>query len=370
MTRRPSPDQSPGHEPASDPQPAPWHTLPEPPGRQLDDLGPQLLDGLYGGLLIDEEWSVRTERSFTWWPHRLAQHVTASEPRLAFGDPMIALHGQSDVVAEVTAPQERVTGLLADLNRNATLGAYVWDPAQRTIGYATSAYLYEGNLGVQEVLRLALLLGATEAELVAEALAAELEGKPAYSSHPTSGPRPVGDDLLNFVGQIVVPHGEEPSEFIGLVPEAGAALHWAMASGDDEGFTGELPYHGDRPAVSMGAGDAVAIAGPLQTALVRVLATQAHPTYGSGALMLMLLPDHFDEDTAPATADALNRAEATTLTGFPQFGAWCVAAHDPSTLAFATFLPSIIARPGLIGTMCFYLQLRAAWAREQLADAE
>lgn len=47
MTRQPSHDRSPGHEPASDPQPPPWHTLPEPPGRQLDNRGAALLDGLY-----------------------------------------------------------------------------------------------------------------------------------------------------------------------------------------------------------------------------------------------------------------------------------------------------------------------------------
>lgn len=46
----------------------------------MTDIGLQMLDSLVDQMMIDEEWSVRRERGFTWWSYRLAQHVEVSPP--------------------------------------------------------------------------------------------------------------------------------------------------------------------------------------------------------------------------------------------------------------------------------------------------
>lgn len=44
------------------------------------DVGLEALDRIFDMLQIDEEWSVRRQRGFTWWSYRLAQHIDATEP--------------------------------------------------------------------------------------------------------------------------------------------------------------------------------------------------------------------------------------------------------------------------------------------------
>src|SRR5438034_671528 len=42
------------------------------------DLGLEVLDFVSMSMQIDDSWSVRTARGFTWWGHRLAQRVSAA----------------------------------------------------------------------------------------------------------------------------------------------------------------------------------------------------------------------------------------------------------------------------------------------------
>ncbi len=35
----------------------------------MHDVGIRLIESLYSQLVIDEEWSVRRERGFTWWSY-------------------------------------------------------------------------------------------------------------------------------------------------------------------------------------------------------------------------------------------------------------------------------------------------------------
>ena len=61
-----------------------------------------------------------------------------------------------------------------------------------------------------------------------------------------------------------------------------------------------------------------------------------------------------------------DRAEATELTGFPQFGAWCCDPGNDTTLAHATFVPSALHDPGLVDTLLFYTWLRNGWVKDRL----
>lgn len=44
------------------------------------DVGLDAVEYLFKALQVDEEWSIRRPRGFTWWSYRLAQHIDATEP--------------------------------------------------------------------------------------------------------------------------------------------------------------------------------------------------------------------------------------------------------------------------------------------------
>jgi hypothetical protein len=342
----------------------PWVSPAERPDQPLPDDGPAILDELFEALYVDDEWSVRDDRAFTWWPYRVPQRIEVSEPRLSFGDPTIKVTATCELVTGVTAPTETRELAVAAMNQHASMGAYVWDEERRAVRLATTAYLHPENRSLFSIVVMAVLLCANEANAKAPSLASVLQGRPGERPHPTSGARPEPDELLGFVDQVVVPTGAEPSGFVGLPPEAEEALDWCMANSSDSGFTGELPFYGDTPVATLAATGG----GPVETAMVRMLTDQPHPGYGSGLLMLLMLPDTFERHDAAVLADALNRAEADELTGFPLFGAWCPA-PEGSTLSFCTFLPSVIAQPGLLATLSFYELLRVGWVRAGLSEA-
>jgi hypothetical protein len=351
---------------AIDRRPMPWETLnqPAPPG--IPDLGPPVLEALFGKLMIDDKWSVRALRSFTWWPYRLAQRVSVSSPRLAFGDPMVAVRVVNDLVRDVKADDTVVENIVGLMNMHASDGAYVWDPDARHVTVTTSAYIHNGNRSLERFFSGAVLLTTIEAHAKAKQLAELLDGEPATSEHPVSGPRPVLDDLLNFADTDVVPRGQGVSAFAGQAMEAARqapSLQSTMVTSSPTGLTAELPFFGDMPAIAKAA---LGSSGPVETSLVELLTEPRHPGYGSGLLALLRLPVRQPPDEIRRLAHGLNRAEANELTGFPQFGAWCRDASDETSLVFATFVPSVLFDPGIITTLLFYTGLRNEWARDRL----
>lgn len=344
----------------------PWETLKHEPTSALPDLGPATLDSLFEKLMIDDEWAYCAGRAFSWWPHRLAQRVSVTAPREAFGDPMVAVRVTNDFVTDVEADDEMVEEVIGLLNMHASVCAYVWDSDARAVTIATSAYIHEGNRSLERFFSAAVLLSTIEAHAKAIQVAEILSARPATSEHPISGERPMPDDLLGFAEDQIVPRGQGLSAFVGPAIENATrapGIGWGMANASPEGFTGELPFLGDIPAVvkvALGAD------GPVETSLVQLLTEPRHPAYGSGLLMLLRLPITQPADEIHRLAHGLNRAEALELTGFPQFGAWCRDPSDDTSLVFATFVPSACFDPGIVNTLLFYTALRNEWAKERL----
>ena len=361
--------EPPGQEPTSSAQmsapadeslvPRTWDAGPFDPA--LPDLGPELLAAVARRLQVDEEWCLEAGRSLTWWSHRLAQQVTADIPRLTVGEPTVALRARIDLVTDVTADDDHVIGVLDILNHAASLGALVYDSDRRVVYQSATAYLNDGNRGVEDVFTFAALLGNVEAHGRTDGLAAALGGRPAVSGHPISGDRQVADGML-LLDEELRREGLRPSQFAG--PVFGALpdspyIPWVMATGDDEALSGELRFTGDIPAVV-----AAATGRRPETALVQISTTAAHPAWGNGALILLQLPLAVGDEAA-MLAHGLNRAEAAEWTGFPQFGAWCTSGDGG--IVHAAFVPNYAAILGLFPVLGFYTALRAAWAAERLA---
>lgn len=336
----------------------------------LTDLGTELVDHLYGQLQIDEPWSVRRERGFTWWGYRLAQHVEVGRPIRSHDLDVHLVRIWTEVARDVD-PTIDPAGLLGEVNLHATMSALVWDSSTATINACCTAVVHQDNISwLWKILMTAAVLQNAAAHSYSHRIARACNGTPAASDHPASGERPDLDDMLNVPEQVIMPLGAEPSQFAGPLTaglDKFAAEMGCFATSDESGATCEVPYTGDLPAFLQ---DPDAPDRERLTALVRVFPRQPHPQFGNGALVTLQLPYSPDAENAAMLANKLNAEEARGDLSAPLLGAWC---PDPlrkehNTLAFCTFLPNALARPGLLENQLIYQAARAQFALRQLQN--
>lgn len=309
----------------------------------MSDPGLHMLGVLYRQLMIDDQWSVRRERGFTWWGYRLAQHIEVDPPIASHGLDWCNLRVWTEVVRDVD-PSTNPAQTLATVNLQATLSALVWDEATASINECCTIGVHQDNVGwLGKILATAAVLQNTAAHSRANALAKACGGAAAASDHPTSGLRPELDDMLSVPAQVVVPAGTEPSAFEGPLSEGlakfAADMGWYGTS-DATGIVVEVPYTGSRPAFTRDPQDPDTA---LETALVRTFTDQPHPQFGHGSLLVTQLPIAPGPDESIAVANTLNAAEAVgDVTAPPLLGAWCpdVLSKDGNGLAFCSFLPT------------------------------
>lgn len=95
------------------------------------DVGLEAIDRIFDMLQIDDEWSVRRPRGFTWWSYRLAQHIDATEPWQDEEFQLSRIRVRTDLV-NVNDPSRRPEEFVALMNAQETLSAVVWDPQERS----------------------------------------------------------------------------------------------------------------------------------------------------------------------------------------------------------------------------------------------
>ncbi|OBK86348.1 hypothetical protein A5648_05870 [Mycolicibacter sinensis] len=330
----------------------------------------QMLDHLYDKLMIDEQWSVRRERGFTWWGYRLAQHIEVSPPIRSHDLDVCIVRIWTEVARDVD-PATDPAELLAAVNMQSTMSALVWDPKTATITECCTAVVHAENAAwLWKILMTAAVLQNTAAHSRAHAIADACGGTPAASNHPTSGERPELDDMLNSPEHVIAPVGAEESRFTGALAEGLGKFAWEMGwygSSDETGIVCEVPYTGNRPLILQ---DAHAPDTARETALVRIFTDQPHPEFGNGALVLMQLPVNPGAEESTKLANRLNIIESHGDLSTPLLGAWCpdMSREDHDGLAFCSFLPNVLARPGLLENQIVYQAARAQFALRQLQN--
>jgi hypothetical protein len=308
------------------------------------DLGPRVVQQLLEALQLDDGWSMRSRRSFTWWGHHLAQRVWAERPHRDGAD-STRVQGTTVVLKGVRrAPQTVET--IASLNRFATFSALVWNPYSGEVALHCSAYFTRDNARwLQPIFAKAITMQAAEAHVQLESLLGLLGGRPAWSDHPKRGHRYDPDSKLDVLGTVYARVGGASSPFTAADFDAILRMEqppWASASVEGRTLTAEVPLDG--------AG------GP--RAVLTASSEGSHPQLGSGLLVRLRLP------SAPALpaaelAGRLNAAEAFEWTEVNLFGAWC-SGHDEH-LWFALFLPAGLYEPGLLGLIVRNAVARARW---------
>ncbi len=334
------------------------------------DVGLRAINELREALQIDDAWMTPFDRGFSWWSYRLAQHVSVdavqSDGRMDFATVRIT----TDVVREVTRPDAAVEWVSL-ANTQQTLNALIWDANARVIRECCTAVVTEENLGwLGKVILAAAAMQNTAAHSRAPSLAETVGGVPAESAHPATGRRDDPDEILLVPEQVIASAGQQPSAFHGDLIEALEPFvqqqMGLMGFADESGFSCEIPY-----TSSISALEASALGGAVTpgTALVRIDADIAHPQYGSGALLTMHLPGAMPRRQTAEWASWLNQLEAATTTDTSLLGAWCPdpAGDDAATaLAFVAFIPSLLARGGLLQNLVIYQTGRARLAASYL----
>jgi hypothetical protein len=328
------------------------------------DIGLQAIDRIFDMLQVDEAWSVRRPRGFTWWSYRLAQHVDATEPWQDDEYQLSRIRIRTELVDSVTAvkPPEPFVALA---NMQETLSAVVWDPQDRSISECCTGIVHQENLGwLSRLLATAAILQNDAAHGRAQALAEIVGGFPAASSHPQNGERPEPDSMLGVPAGLNDQARDAGRSFRGpLCANLGGVLsdYELLGFSDESNFSCEVPFTGVVPIAAMAALDLPGKSQQPETSLLRIYPDIEHPNLGSGALITLLLPITYEPDDVPGIANRLNLAEAKGNTSSSLLGAWC---PDPTnknrnTIAFTAFLPDLLAEPGVLENQVVFNAVRS-----------
>ena len=228
------------------------------------DPGLERVSRLAALLQIDDKWSVRSKRGFTWWSYRLAQHIEAGRPKLINGQSVSLVHVYTELLQQVpdSGPAIALAGLA---NGRETLNAVVFDPTKKTLSECCTALVHEGNLGwMDRLLGFAAILQNTAAHSRAHAAAEATKATIAQSTHPVSGERPAIDEILGVAQAAAATGQSRPSAFAGglisALPDFAKSFGF-LGFGDASGFSCEVPFSAD-PAVplsSAAGGDGTSI---------------------------------------------------------------------------------------------------------------
>ena len=310
------------------------------------DFVEEVLKFLSQRMQIEAEWAVQEQTSFTWWAHTLAQRVWVAPVRELQGVELRTVHIETDLIADV--PMNTSTwARLANVNRFATLSAYVANRADQTVRLHSSVSLTHDNwLLARSIALHAMALQMADAYAEASELAAAFGGHVAATPHPRQGLREEPDEMVGVIeiyqerGQGESPfNSDEIAQLVHLEPRP-----WMMAANEPLKLLADLEFATDLHA------------------RLELDASERHASLGSGLTMRLLLPVEPDE----AISQKLNANERLEPDAH-QLGAWCV---DPERgLMFTGFVPAAAYTPGLSRALAYHLSAKNEWARAILFPA-
>jgi hypothetical protein len=324
----------------------------------MTDLGQALIQRIHSKLQVDEQWTTRTERAFSWIAHRLEQVVSTSRPIRDGEFTLFMLSAETAVVDSVGAPEPIVDRALSDLNRHSFGSCYSFSVVERRIYSTSNTWIHEGTADWRTGLFDTYVIGQLcFAEAEADYLADKCQGQVALRAHPTFGYREQPDDMLNVVDDLIAPKGQEPSryrnafEFEGVAEASRRSERVATLGGSAEGIALECSYD-DYTAIS--------ILNP----------TYGHRLLGAGLSSCIRLPMSISPEDGYRIAGMLNRREksAGPIGGQGHLGAWCVdnAPTGGDVVTYRSFLPNLVYMNGLIMDTSMACVARMRWADQTL----
>jgi hypothetical protein len=315
--------------------PLPERSALQVPSKAARNVGVETLGIIHRKLMIDEGWTHRRERGFTWWAHRLPQHIDAGRPIEDDGIVVTRITSRIPILSGVKAEPDLVEKVLAAWNFTADSCCYVYDTETRSIESVQSSIVHEQTLEWRsELLASYFIIQLCHAEEDASVLRRALGGRIASSRHPVLGRRKQEDAMLNVVWSGFRPLGEGKSSFADkfefeAIGEQVNRINAASFGGGDTGVAIEVPF---------GA----------TTALITLNAAEENPRIGAGLGVFLQLPIFTSFEECVRLAAWLNRKEAAGEFLSQCIGAWSVKKGERfCTMARCEFIPNALHRPGL-----------------------
>src|SRR5215510_5814397 len=310
-----------------------------------EEVGLRALNNIFQRMQIDTEWSVRGERSFSWWAKDFVQHITVTEPEKS-GDFLVSRLTAVTPIVEGVDVTENAYQLINVPNAYfGTLSALVLGQ-DGVVRYVAATTVHEQMLEfVSHFFSFVAAMQVTDAHIKAPFFAEMFKGRQALSEHPTSGPRlDYGHDCLDIIEHLIVPHGKEPSAWTGpdMLNTLTLLERYSMiATGDEQGLVAEFPYHDF-------------------SSLLTFDTRRVHPQVGHGLHVTLRVPDNVFAVPPSVAAGLLNQMEALPelLTQF--CGTWC-AGPNGRDLTFSAFYPNALFQPGLGKNIALAMARRAEW---------
>jgi hypothetical protein len=326
------------------------------------------VSAVYDRLMVDDEWSVKDDRGFTWWPHRHRQRVFSGEPFEDAGVVGCRVFVETDLLrCEDAAPKATVRETLTSLARFPPMSAFVLSEGARAIRLFSSVFVHD-ELAPFLVPRLAVAaaLQATYAELGSAELSRLTGLTSAESAHPVSGDRSHPDEMLRLAGERIAPAGDGPSKYADghelrsvaeeLIGRGATALAFPL------GVNARFPFRSGT------------------TSLLQVRAGERHPELGSGVFLRLFLPTAAVSmvEGLAGVAMRLNRRERNEPTfGSACLGSWCLEESEPETdlpvraapprLAYVLFFPNALYLENVLANLAVDMGMRALWASHALS---
>ena len=309
-----------------------------------EEVGLRALNNIYQRMQIDTEWSVRGERSFSWWAKDFVQHISVTEP-VKSGDFWVSRLVAVTPIVEGVEVTENAYHLLSVPNAYfGTLSALVLGQ-DGVVRHVAATTVHEQTLEfVSHFFSFIAAMQVTDAHIKAPFFAEMLKGRQALSAHPTSGPRlDHGHDCLDIIEHLIVPHGKEPSAWTGsdMLDTLALLERYSMiATGDEKGLVAEFPYHGF-------------------ASLLTFDTDRVHPQVGYGLHVSLKVPDNVFPRSASVAAGLLNQMEAVPELQTKFYGTWCAGPNG--SLTFNAFYPNALFHPGQSKNIALAMARRAEW---------
>ena len=293
----------------------------QPSRRAREDLGLRTVDYVYEHTSIDDQWTVREARGFTWWGDWVRQRVWADEAVDSHGETLWHVRARTPVYRDLPDTPETYA-LLAELNAFASLSAYVYDPDDGTISARCGVFIYgEVAPWLEKYVLAATGLQSSFAWLQGRALA---DGRALDdAAHPTAGRPQEPDDMLNAAST----WAPLPCAITARTIRTAAAMLIAegltAAPAPGDGLRVLVPPGSDAPAMWM-------------------TGSVAHPVLGPGVGLRLMLPGEYPMRQGAWLANALNLAESADWDGEDRphaLGAWHL---DGRTLTHDAFVPASV----------------------------
>ncbi len=321
----------------------------------MNDVGLDVVRFIHKRMEIDPEWTVWHPRGFTWWGHRLAQHIWAEPCIDDQGIILSRVHARTDLLDGFTGSDDQYVQLMRLRPVLTSLSGPIRDPRDSArVQTAASVWVHaETKDCLGAVLAQAAIIQGDWADKEVEQLAKAVKARPAYSAHPKSGTRKQRDEILDVPSQLLIPMGQAPSRFQGQ--EMLDALNWlqrppcVLATGNEAGFCAEFPFGSF-------------------TSMLQASTDISHLVLGKGLHMVLQLPEGpsgLDNPEAARMALELNEREQQPPPFAHFLGSWCPA----PTLCFLSFYPNSLFVPGWTTTLVQKAMGRAHWAAVDVFQA-